>query len=99
METIEKLIEVAVEGSDRLVRIGSQLSRKILGGLVFFLQKNMDVFGWSHEDMPFQVITRSRCMDPTIMSHRLSIDPTAKPIKQKKMYFALERNRAIIEEV
>lgn len=38
-------------------------------------------------------------MDPTIMSLQLSIDPTAKPIKQKKMYFALERNRAIIEEV
>jgi hypothetical protein len=38
-------------------------------------------------------------IDPDIISHRLNIDPTARPVKQKKRNFAPERNKAIAEEV
>jgi hypothetical protein len=38
-------------------------------------------------------------IDLNIISHRLNIDPTAKPVKQKKRNFAPERNKALAEEV
>jgi hypothetical protein len=47
-----------------------------------FLKKNLDVFAWMHEGMPG--------IDPSIISHRLNIDPAAKPVKQRKRNFAPE---------
>lgn len=38
-------------------------------------------------------------IDPSVITHRLNIDPTAKLVKQKKRTFAPERNEAITEEV
>lgn len=34
-----------------------------------------------------------------VMVHRLEIDPTHRPIKQKKRTFISERQKAIVEEV
>jgi hypothetical protein len=84
-EPNEDLVEVAIDGPDRVVRIGSQLSEGLKTELSEFLKKNLDVFAWSHEDMPG--------IDPAIISHRLNIDPAAKPVKQKKRNFAPERNK------
>ena len=38
-------------------------------------------------------------IDNKVIEHRLNVDPTRKPIQQKRRVFALERNRAIVEEV
>ena len=38
-------------------------------------------------------------IDPTIITHRLNISPSFKPVKQKRRSFALERKKAINEEV
>ena len=38
-------------------------------------------------------------IDPLIISHKLNVDPSLRPIKQKRRIFALERNNAIMEEV
>ena len=38
-------------------------------------------------------------IDPLIIVHRLNVSPSFPPIRQKKRVFALERNRAIVEEV
>ena len=38
-------------------------------------------------------------IDPTIITHKLNISPFFKPVKQKIRYFALERQKAINEEV
>jgi hypothetical protein len=59
--------------------------------LVQFLNNNKDVFAWSHEDMPG--------INPSIISHKLNVDPSLRPVKQKRRVFALERNNAIMEEV
>jgi ribonuclease HI len=90
-EPNEDLVEVAIGGPDRTVKIGSQLPEGLKTDLSEFLKKNADVFAWSHEDMPG--------IDPAIISHRLNIDPAAKPVKQKKRNFAPERNKAIAEEI
>ena len=38
-------------------------------------------------------------VDPSVMVHRLNVSPSFPPIRQKKRVFALERDRAIAEEV
>jgi hypothetical protein len=90
-EPNEDLIKVAVDDPDRVVKIGSQLLEESKAMLSEFLKKNLDVFAWTHKDMP--------SIDPDIISHRLNIDPAAKLVKQKKRNFAPEWNKGIAEEV
>ena len=56
-----------------------------------FLKDNLDVFAWSHEDMPR--------IPASIIQHRLNVDPEKKPVQQRRRVFALERNRAVMDEV
>uniref|UniRef100_A0A2N9G960 Reverse transcriptase domain-containing protein n=1 Tax=Fagus sylvatica TaxID=28930 RepID=A0A2N9G960_FAGSY len=75
----------------RTTKIGADLPPKMKESLVQFLKDNKDVFAWSHEDMPG--------INPSIISHKLNVDPSLRPIKQKRRVFAPERNNAIMEEV
>nr|XP_023887399.1 uncharacterized protein LOC111999501 [Quercus suber] len=59
--------------------------------LTQFLKKNADVFAWSHDDMPG--------IDPSVITHRLNVSPSSKPIRQKKRVFAPEQKKVIKEEV
>ena len=38
-------------------------------------------------------------IDPEVITHRLNISPSFKPVKQKRRSFAPERQKAINEEV
>jgi hypothetical protein len=38
-------------------------------------------------------------INPSIISHKLNVNPSLRPVKQKRRVFALERNDAIMEEV
>jgi hypothetical protein len=38
-------------------------------------------------------------IDPSVISHKLNVDPSLRPVKQKRRIFALERNNAIMEKV
>ena len=38
-------------------------------------------------------------IDPAIITHKLSVSPSFKPVKQKRRSFAPERQKAINEEV
>ena len=60
-------------------------------GLIRFPRKNIDMFAWSHEDIPG--------IDPSVITHRLNVNPSSKPVRQKKRVFAPERDNAIKEEV
>ena len=79
------------ERPERTTKIGADLPPKMKESLVQFLKENKDVFAWSHEDMPG--------IDPSIISHKLNVNPSLHPIKQKRRVFAPERNNAIMEEV
>ena len=59
--------------------------------LISFLQENADCFAWTHEDMVG--------IDPNVISHKLNVDSTFKPIKQKRRKFAPERKKVINDEV
>ena len=38
-------------------------------------------------------------IDPSVIVHRLNVNPASSPIRQKKRVFAPERDKAIAEEV
>jgi hypothetical protein len=59
--------------------------------LVTFLQKNLDAFAWKIFDMP--KIPRE------FIEHKLGIDQSFKPIKQKEIRYTSGRCIAIREEV
>jgi hypothetical protein len=73
------------------VRIGSQLPQPVKEDPVAFLRRNSDVFAWSHEDMPG--------IDPSVIVHKLNVDPNHRPVKQRRRTFAAERNQTVAEEV
>jgi hypothetical protein len=85
------MVKLEDEHPERTTRIGADLSPRMKESLIQFLKNNKDVFAWSHEDMPG--------IDPSIISHKLNVNPSLRPVKQKRRVFALERNNAIMEEV
>ena len=58
---------------------------------VQFLKENLDIFTWSHEDMPD--------IAAKVIQHRLNVNPEKKPVQQKQWVFAPECNKAIMDEV
>ena len=92
-ESVEELEVVTLDESrpERTTRMGMLASQPIRQALASFLKMNQDVFAWSHDDM--------LGIDPSVIVHRLNVNPTSSPIRQKKRVFALERDKAIVEEV
>ena len=90
---IEALEDIPLDEDDpgKSTRIGADLEGKIKKDFICFLRENIDVFALSHEDMPG--------IDPSVITHRLNVYPSFKPVRQKKKVFALEKNDAIKEEV
>ncbi len=84
-------VKLEDERPERTVRIDANLPPRMKESLIQFLKNNKDVFAWSHEDMPG--------IDPSIITHKLNVNPSLRPVKQKRRIFALERNNAIMEEV
>ncbi|KAJ9544420.1 hypothetical protein OSB04_024127 [Centaurea solstitialis] len=79
------------EHPDRKVFVGASLPADIKNTIISFLQEHSDCFAWSHEDIVG--------IDPNVISHKLNVDPTFKPIKQKRRKFAPECNKVINDEV
>ena len=75
----------------KTTKIRTTLSPEMKSMLVQFLKENLDVFAWSHEEMPG--------ISPKVIEHKLNVNPEKKPVQQKRRTFAPERNQAIIDEV
>uniref|UniRef100_A0A2N9FD92 Integrase catalytic domain-containing protein n=1 Tax=Fagus sylvatica TaxID=28930 RepID=A0A2N9FD92_FAGSY len=54
-------------------------------------ENNADVFAWSHDDMPG--------ISTEVIAHKLNVNPSTSPVKQKRRVFAPERNAAVMKEV
>ena len=89
-ETLEN-IPLNEDNPKKSTRIGADLEEKIKKDLIRFLRDNIDVFAWSHEDMPGII--------PNVITYRLNVYPSSKPVRQKKRMFAPESDNAIKEEV
>ena len=92
-EPTEVLEDISLDENnpERCTRVGADLEEMIKKDLVHFLKKTIDVFAWSHEDMPG--------IDPSVITHRLNVCPSFKPVRQKKKVFAPKRDNAIKDEV
>ena len=76
---------------EHLAYVGSKLTKYLRSLLIRFLKQNKDVFAWKQEDMGG--------IDPAIITEKLNVSPSFKPVKQKRRSFAPERQKAINEEV
>ena len=91
-EPSEELEPVPLDDNpEHLAYIGSKLAEDLRSLLTHFLKQNKDVFAWKKADMGG--------IDPVIITHRLNVSPSFKPVKQKRRSFAPEIQKAINEEV
>ena len=91
-EASEELEPVSLDDDpEYLSYIGSKLVEDLKSPLTHYLRQNRDVFAWKQADMGG--------IDPTVITHRLNVSPSFKSVKQKRRSFALERKKAINEEV
>ena len=75
-EPSEELEPVQLDDNpEHLAYIDSKLAEDLRSLLTHFLKQNEDVFAWKQEDMGG--------IDPAIITHRLNISPSFKPVKQK----------------
>ena len=65
-------ISLDKDNPEKSTRVGADLEEKIKKDLVHFLRENIDVFAWSHEDI--------RGIDPSVITHRLNVFPSSKPV-------------------
>ena len=74
VEALE-VVELAEGQVTKTTRIGTTLSPEMRVRLIQFLKENLDVFAWSHEDMPG--------ITPEIIQHKLNVNPDKKPVQQR----------------
>ena len=78
LETVE-----LVDGElAKTTKIGANLATQMKEERVQFLKKKLDIFTWSHEDMPGIAVK--------VIQHRLNVNLDRKPIQQRRRVFALE---------
>ena len=77
----EELEPVSLDDDpEHLAYIDSKLAEDLKSLLTHFLRQNKDVFAWKQADI--------RGIDPVVITHRLNVSPSFKPIKQKRRSFA-----------
>ena len=72
MEALETVV-LADDETTKTTRIGTTLSPGMRIRLIQFLEENLDVFAWSHEDMPG--------ISPEVIQHKLNGNPERKPVQ------------------
>ncbi|XP_024013194.1 uncharacterized protein LOC112087515 [Eutrema salsugineum] len=76
---------------ERRAKIGTKLGEPSRNELLSFLKVNINTFAWTAENMPGISID--------VTCHELNVDPTFKPIKQKRRKLGPERAKAVNDEV
>ncbi|KAL0405858.1 UNVERIFIED_CONTAM: hypothetical protein Slati_3899700 [Sesamum latifolium] len=84
-------IEIIPGNPDKTTRIGSHLGEEAKKEITLCLRRNGDIFAWTPQDL--------ERIDPQVITHHLNIDPSCKPVKQKKRHFGPEKDKIIQAEV
>ena len=61
------------EDATKAIKVGARLDLDLKEKIVEFLKQNLDIFAWTHEDMPG--------IDNKVIEHKLNVDPTRKPVQ------------------
>ena len=74
-EIAEKLetIELVEGDPTKTTQVGTSLNLQTKKEIIKFLRSNLDLFAWSHEDMPG--------IPADIIQHCLNVDPKKKPVQ------------------
>ena len=74
-EIVEKLEMIVLVERDpaKTTQVGTSLNSKTKEEIISFLKDNLDVFSWSHEDMP--------SIPANIIQHRFNVDLKKKPVQ------------------
>ncbi|XP_031106330.1 uncharacterized protein LOC116010979 [Ipomoea triloba] len=76
---------------ERVVKVGTGLPAELRGRIIEVIRRFKDVFAWGPEDMPG--------LNREVITHKLAVDPTIKPVQQKKRYLSAERREFVKKEV
>ena len=88
----EKLMKVKIfPDTDRYFQIGTSMKNQDKVEMLLFLMQNVDVFAWSPYEVPR--------VDPEFIVHKLNVDPSFPPKKQKLRRAAKEHVDAVNLEV
>ena len=72
--------ELQLGNSSKTVKIRSYLTSEAKASLTQLLERNSNVFIWTHQDMPG--------IDLAVITHWLNVDPAAKQVKQKPRFIS-----------
>ena len=70
---------------DQITYTGSLLTHGELESLKSMLKRNKDIFALTHSDMPG--------IHPSVVSHKLNVSLTSRPIWQKVQHFHSDRQK------
>ncbi|XP_048624041.1 uncharacterized protein LOC125592715 [Brassica napus] len=84
--TFKPVVTVCLDEAfpERCVEVGANLREPLRTEFITCLKKKLNTFAWATEDMPGN--------DINITCHELNIDPTFKPVKQKRRYNQIRMN-------
>ncbi|KAL2235535.1 UNVERIFIED_CONTAM: Retrovirus-related Pol polyprotein from transposon opus [Sesamum indicum] len=74
-----------------MTKIVSRMEKGLEMMMIAFLRSNADMFTWSPSDF--------RGISPEVIVHMLNVDPTIRPVQQRKRTFELEKNCIINDEI
>ena len=86
-----EMIELVEGDPAKTTQVGTSLNPKMKEEIIGFLKDNLDMFAWSHEDMPG--------IPTNIIQHCLNVDPEKKLVQKRRRVFAPEWNKAIMDEM
>ena len=66
-------VELAEGDPSKFTKMGGELDPSVKEKIVEFLKKNLDVFAWTHKDMPG--------INDQVIEHQLNVDPTQKLVQ------------------
>ena len=92
VEPTKALEDISLNEDDprKSTRIVADLEGKIKKDLIHFLRENIDVFAWSHEDMPG--------IDPSVITHRLNIYILPLSLCNRKRGCLLQRETMLLKK-
>ena len=89
---IGKLEKVQIGTEDfQVTHIGLRLSQEEEANIIEVLRDNSDLFTWKPSYMPG--------VDPNVVCHHLSLDPSSKAVMHRKQKNREEKRKVITEEV
>ncbi|KAL0411985.1 UNVERIFIED_CONTAM: hypothetical protein Slati_3788200 [Sesamum latifolium] len=93
IQLVEELLTIELTPGDpeKVIKIGSKMTEDVWDQVVNCLWKNRDIFEWTAQDL--------EGIDPGVITHHLNLDPSIRPVKQKKRHFEPEKDKIIQEEV